>query len=85
MLRREVMVLACRCANSRLAADGSFTIPATVNPALRHASIDAIVPLMPAYAGPQLVAHVAQLEAATALALPGVAALRATLKVPEKI
>ena len=53
--------------------------------ALRHASIDAIVPLMPAYAGPQLVAHVAQLEAAAALALPGVAALRAALKVPEKI
>ena len=51
----------------------------------QHASIHAIVPLMRAYAGPQLIAHVAQVDEPTALALPGVAALRAKLKVPEKI
>lgn len=50
----------------------------------RHASIHAIVPLMRAFAGPQLIAHVAQLDEGTALALPGVAALMTKLKVPEK-
>jgi phosphoglycerate kinase len=41
----------------------------------RHASIYAIASLMPAYAGPQLVAKVALLDEAEALALPGVEAL----------
>jgi phosphoglycerate kinase len=50
----------------------------------QHASIHAIVPLMRAYAGPQLIAHVAQFDEAEALALPGVAALMSNLKVPEK-
>lgn len=50
----------------------------------QHASIHAIVPLMRAYAGPQLIAHAAHLDEAAALALPGVAALMSTLKVPEK-
>jgi phosphoglycerate kinase len=50
----------------------------------QHASIHAIVPLMRAYAGPQLIAHATHLDEAAALALPGVAALMSTLKVPEK-
>jgi len=50
----------------------------------QHASIHAIVPLMRAFAGPQLIAHAAQLDEAEALALPGVAALMSTFKVPEK-
>jgi phosphoglycerate kinase len=51
----------------------------------QHASIHAIVPLMRAYAGPQLVAHVANLGEAEAAELPGVAALMSKTKVPEKI
>lgn len=51
----------------------------------KHASIHAIVPLMEAYAGPQLVAHVAQLDAAEAMRLPGVAALMSRTRIPEKI
>jgi phosphoglycerate kinase len=50
----------------------------------QHASIHAIAPLMRAYAGPQLIAHVAHLDEAAALALPGIAALMSKLKVPEK-
>ena len=49
----------------------------------RHASIDAIVPLMPAFAGPQLSAAVADLDHAEALGLPGVAALMSNTKVLE--
>jgi phosphoglycerate kinase len=51
----------------------------------RHASIHAIVPLMRAYAGPQLIAHVASLGEVEAAELPGVAALMSKTKVPEKI
>lgn len=50
----------------------------------RHASIDAIVPLMPAYAGPLLLAHVAA-EGEAASALPGVAALINKTRILEKI
>jgi phosphoglycerate kinase len=50
----------------------------------QHASIHAIVPLMRAFAGPQLMAHVAQLDEAEALALPGVAALMSKREVLEK-
>ena len=51
----------------------------------RHASIHAIVPLMRAYAGPQLGAHVASIGDVQAAELPGVAALMSKTKVPEKI
>ena len=51
----------------------------------QHASLNAIVPLMRAYAGPQLIAHAANLDEAEALLLPGVAALMSKTKVPEKI
>ena len=51
----------------------------------RHASIHAIVPLMRAYAGPQLSAHVANLGEVQAAELPGVAALMSKTKIPEKI
>ena len=50
----------------------------------RHASIHAIASLMPAYAGPQLVAKVALLDEAEALALPGVEALMAKTRKLEK-
>ncbi|MEQ1899179.1 MAG: phosphoglycerate kinase [Devosia sp.] len=50
----------------------------------RHASIDAIVPLMPAYAGPLLLAHVAK-EGDAASTLPGVAALMNKTRILEKI
>ncbi|MDO8358433.1 MAG: phosphoglycerate kinase [Devosia sp.] len=49
----------------------------------RHASIDAIVALMPAFAGPQLIAAVANLDGTEALRLPGVAALMSNTKVLE--
>lgn len=51
----------------------------------RHASIHAVVPLMRAYAGPQLIAHVANLGEVQAVELPGVAALMSKTKIPEKI
>ena len=51
----------------------------------QHASIHAIVPLMRAYAGPQLLAHLAGLDDAEAQHLPGVAALMSKNKVLEKI
>jgi phosphoglycerate kinase len=51
----------------------------------RHASIHAIVPLMRAYAGPQLSAHVANLGEVQAAELPGVAALMSKTRIPEKI
>ncbi|MEQ1771491.1 MAG: phosphoglycerate kinase, partial [Devosia sp.] len=50
----------------------------------RHASIHAIVPLMPAYAGPQLLAHVASLGDTEAMALPGVEALVTKTRTMEK-
>jgi phosphoglycerate kinase len=49
----------------------------------RHASIHAIVPLMPAYAGPQLVAHAAQLDEAAAMQVPGIEALATKIKILE--
>jgi phosphoglycerate kinase len=52
--------------------------------ARRHASIHAIVPLMRAYAGPQMLAHAANLDTAGASAQPGVAALLAKTKIAEK-
>lgn len=51
----------------------------------RHASIHAIAALMPAYAGPQLLAHVAAVGEAEALRLPGVEALFSKSTVLEKI
>lgn len=50
----------------------------------RHASIHAIAGLMPAYAGPQLVALAANLDEAQAHALPGVAALMTKTRTLEK-
>lgn len=51
----------------------------------RHASIHAIAGLMPAYAGPQLLAHAATLDEAEALRLPGIEALMAKTRTLEKI
>jgi phosphoglycerate kinase len=51
----------------------------------RHASIHAIAALMPAYAGPQMLAHAAALDEAEALQLPGVEALVSKSTVLEKI
>ena len=51
----------------------------------RHASIHAIVPLMRAYAGPQLSIHAASIGDVQAAELPGVAALMSKTKVPEKL
>jgi phosphoglycerate kinase len=51
----------------------------------QHASIHAIVPLMRAYAGPHLLAHLAELDEAEAQRLPGVVALMSKIKVSEKI
>jgi len=51
----------------------------------RHASIHAIVPLMRAFAGPQLIGHVANIGEVQAVELPGVAALMSKTKIPEKI
>jgi len=48
-----------------------------------HASIHAIVPLMPAFAGPQLLAHVATLNEVDAMAMPGVEALVTKFKILE--
>lgn len=50
-----------------------------------HASLAAIVPLMRAYAGPQLIAHVATLPDREAALLPGVKALMSNSKIPEEI
>jgi phosphoglycerate kinase len=51
----------------------------------QHASIHAIAPLMRAYAGPHLLAHLAGLDEAEAQRLPGVVALMSKIKVSEKI
>ena len=49
----------------------------------RHASIHAIVPLMPAYAGPQLIACAAGLDEVAAMQMPGVEALATKIKILE--
>lgn len=51
----------------------------------RHASIHALAGLMPAYAGPQLLAHAAGLNEAEALSLPGIEALMANTRTLEKV
>jgi phosphoglycerate kinase len=51
----------------------------------RHASIHALAGLMPAYAGPQLLAHAAGLNETEALGLPGIEALMAKSRPLEKI
>lgn len=50
----------------------------------RHASIHALASLMPAYAGPQLLAHVASLGDTEAMHLPGVEALMARARTLEQ-
>jgi phosphoglycerate kinase len=51
----------------------------------RHASIHALAGLMPAYAGPQLLAHAAGLDETEAMSVPGIEALMAKTRTLEKI